>query len=219
MTREENLIKAKELGIEGAEALNAKDLDKAVKAKIKRNKLEAEAEGLGLKDFKDLSNEDLETAIENENLRSELVTKATALGIDNASDLTSEELSTLILATENTVLSAKLNVFCTALGIDNVSDLSLEELEQVVDGHIVRFNSATTKSVDVNEEQVVEEPKGKTDKAFEAESGKKYVFAADAPASFRFAGAMKTQEEWLADTASMQLMIDGELEYLTQKPE
>lgn len=183
MNREEKLLKAKELGIQDADALKGTDLDNAIKGAVKRK---------------------------------ELVAKATDLGIEAASDFLSDELELLIMATENTVLAAKLNVFCAALGIDNVSELSLEELENVVEGHIVRFNSLATKSVEVNAEELVE-PKGRTAKAFKTEGGKKYVFSADAPPAFRFAGAMKTQEDWIDDKESMQLMVDGELEYLTLK--
>lgn len=220
------LKKAKELGIENAETLTEPQLEKAISKVEKTNKnaekLKEEHDsllnravelGFDKELFAEFSIENLKTAIseaEAEAEANELATDKAALisellGVDY-STATLEEIKT---AAENVVIEnakSRSEVIKKHLGVE-LFETSPEDLDVALTG---------MKSIEkeiVSAEKVEE---GKTTEAFELESGKKYVFAEDAPEKFRFAGVVKTQKEWLGDKDAMELMILGNLSFIKQ---
>jgi len=181
MGKDQLILRAKELGIEGAESLKLEQLPQAIAA--------------------------AEAAIQLAADKAVLVAKATELGIEGAADVAVEELEKLIISAEAGLAQQRLEAVTTALGIENATSLTTEEL-----------TAAVASKLEVKGAEVVkaEEPTGKTNKTFKAQNGKTYGFAPDAPHAFRYAGKLQTQEEWIADKDSMQLMVNGNLNFVQQ---
>jgi hypothetical protein len=181
---------------------------------MNKNKLILKAKELGIQDAETLTVEQLkaviaeaEALLQAEAEKAALIEKATELGIEVTSDMEVSEIENLIIVTESGLVQAKLDAVTTALGLEDASGLTPDELAAKV-----------AEKLQVNAPEVVkaEEPKGKTDKTFKAENGKTYGFTKDAPAAFRYAGKKQTQEKWIADKASMELMIAGNLSFVEQ---
>lgn len=183
---------------------------------MNKEQLIIKAKELGIKDAETLTVDQLKVSIKNAEFWNELVLKAESLGIKDTDGLSNEELSQLILATENTklgevneALTAKIQVLADVLGIENFDALNVEDL----------FSAASEKLTLLSKTQEAPKKKevvGKTKKTFKHESGKVYGFTQTAPSAFRYAGTVKTQEEWISDEAAMNLMIAGGLNYVEQ---
>lgn len=186
----ENLKIAQELGIENAEALTASQLKKAVEA--------AQAKSERLNALKVAA---VELGIAHEGLSEEELNTAVgvALGEKLATDLAEQAA-----AASEEVLA----ILSEYLGVPDIRSLSVEEVKLLLDGKSTAEASGL--------ETVVEE-EGKTEESFKAKNGKEYVFTPDAPAAFRCLGVAKTQKEWLEDTDSMELLVAGNLTFLTLK--
>jgi hypothetical protein len=184
----ELIIKAKELGIENAEALTASQLKKAI--------------------------EKAESIIADENA---VIAKATSLDLETEGK-TIAELNEAIEETEALAAEIHLNARNTEiiaylaeyLGVDDIDSLTKEEVQQLIAEKEAAKETETEEEVEVVQE-------GKTDEAYKASNGKKYVFTEDAPARFRYLGVLKTQKEWIADKDSIELMVAGNLSFLTLK--
>jgi len=181
---------ALELGIENAEALTASQLKKAIEG------AQAKAERLNA-----LKAAAVELGIESEGVSEEELNTAVGVAMD---EKLARELAEQSAAASLEVLA----ILSEYLGVDNISDLSVEEVKALLD------EKSTDAAAEI--ETVIEE-EGKTDESFTAENGKEYVFTPDAPAAFRCLGVAKTQKEWLEDTDSMELLIAGNLTFLTLK--
>ncbi|MBC5840764.1 hypothetical protein H8R23_05045 [Flavobacterium sp. F-380] len=181
---------AQELGIENAESLTAAQLKKAVAAaQFKLNASNA------------IKAAAVELGVETEGLTEEELTAAVGIALD---EKLAKDLAEQSAAASEEVLA----ILSEYLGVDNISDLSVEEVKALLD----------QKSTDsASEIETVIEEEGKTDESFTAENGKEYVFTPDAPAAFRCLGVAKTQKEWLEDTDSMELLVAGNLSFLTLK--
>ena len=215
--------KAKELGIKNAETLTESQLNKAIKAAEKALKiseeLKAKAIALGV-DVEGKSNAELSEAI----ATAEVFAKAKELGLETE-DKTLEELSDSIAEAE--LLAKEINdqarqaellsMLSEYLGITDIGSLTKEEVSTLLEKKKAEeaLQSESGKGSEVKAEKV-EEPKGKSTKAFNLKD-KEYVFKNDAPAAFRYLGQLKTQEEWMEDGDALELMIAGNLSFLTLK--
>jgi len=139
--------------------------------------------------------------------RAALEKTAQSLGIETTDEQTDEELTTLIVVTEAGFVQEKFDAVVAALGLGDVSELTTDELTAKV---------AEKLQVLQPEEVKAEEPKGRTKKTFKSENGKTYGFAPDAPAAFRYLGKKLTQEKWIEDKDSMELMVSGNLNFIQQ---
>jgi len=137
--------------------------------------------------------------------------KAKDLGIVFPEDITEEDLAAEILATEEAIeaqqlvdeFNKKAHVLIEGtIGFERFEELSAEDLAEYLKSQM------TTDALEI---EVVAD--GKTDKTIKFKDVE-YGFAANAPASFRFMGFVKTQEEWIADKDAMDLMISGNLSYV-----
>lgn len=185
MSLEQLRIKGKELGIENAESLKEKELKAAIAEKEAFNELVEAAKELG---------------IETE-------------GLDET------ELTKQILVAENSKLSGvnealkeRIAVLTGVFGIEDKEDLSAEELSVIAKEKVESLLATAPEAKEASSGPIV--LKGKSDKPFKSASGKEYRFTEKAPAAFRFGGVVKTQEDWLKDKDSMELMILGNLTYL-----
>jgi len=106
MNKDQLILKAKELGIDGAETLTVKQLDDAIK--LAEEKAAAE-----------------NAAAEK---RTALVEFAATLGIEVTDDQTEEEINTLVLTFEFGSLQEKFDAVVSALGLGSVSELTTDEL-------------------------------------------------------------------------------------------
>lgn len=186
----ENLKIAQELGIENAEALTASQLKKAIEgAQAKTERLNA------------LKTAAVELGIESEGLSEEELTTAVGVALDAKLE---KDLAEQTTAASEEVLA----ILSEYLGVDDIKTLSVEEVQ------ILLNEKSTAEALEL--ETVVEE-EVKTDDSFTAQNGKEYVFTPDAPAAFRCLGVAKTQKEWLEDTDSMELLVAGNLTFLTLK--
>ncbi len=186
---QELLDKAKSLGV-NAEGLTEAQLKKAIAAAEKLASEAAEASSL-------------------------LREKAKGFGIstEDKSDVEiAEEITDFEATVEATkkafLFSEKLNLLVDFLQIENFENLSPEELKELLD----KKATETANSLEVTETEV----DGKTSESFEFE-GKEFVFAEDAPGSFRYFGKLQTQEEWIRDKTAMELMISTKVSYITSK--
>lgn len=137
--------------------------------------------------------------------------KAEGLGIVFPEDITEEDLLAEISATEEAFEAQRIvdefNEKAHALidgtiGYERFEELSAEELTEYLESKMT--DEASEIEVEVS---------GKTDKTIKFK-GIDYGFSAAAPASFRFMGFVKTQEEWIADDDAMDLMVSGNLSYV-----
>lgn len=183
MSQDKLILKAKELGIDGAETLTVEQLKAAI----------SEAEAL----------------LQAEAEKAALIEKATALGIEVTSDMEVSDIEKLIIVTESGLVQAKFDAVTTALGLEDASGLTPDELTAKVAEKLQVVQPEEVK-------KTVEEPKGKTTKTYKAKNGKTYGFAKDAPAAFRYASKKQTQEEFIADKDTMELMIAGNLNFVEQ---
>ena len=181
---------------------------------MNKDQLILRAKELGIQDAENLKVEELKTAIAAAEAaiqlaeeKAALVAKATELGIEGAAELEADDLEKLIIVTEAGLVQAKFDAVTTALGLENANELTAEELTAAV---------AEKLQVKDPEEEKAEEPKGKTDKTFKSQNGKVYGFAPDAPHAFRYAGKHQTQEKWISDKDAMELMINGNLNFVQQ---
>lgn len=186
----ENLKIAKELGIENAEALNAAQLKKAIGA------AQAKAERLNA-----LKTAAVELGIESEGLTEEELTTAVGVALDAKLE---KDLTEQAAAASEEVLA----ILSEYLGVEDIRTISVEEVELLL---------AEKATAQASELEIVVEEEGKTEESFTAQNGKEYVFTPDAPAAFRCLGVAKTQKEWLDDTESMELLVAGNLSFLTLK--
>jgi hypothetical protein len=183
----ENLKIAQELGIENAEALTA-SIEKAIEG------AQAKAERLSA----------LQTAAEELGFDSEgLSEEELTIAVESVLEKLAKELAEQSAASEEV-----LEILSEYLGVENISNLSVEEVKAILE------EKSTAAAAEI--ETVIEE-EGKTDESFIAENGKEYVFTPDAPAVFRCLGVPKTQKEWMQDQDSMELLIAGNLSFLTLK--
>lgn len=181
---------ALELGIENAESLTAAQLKKAVAAaKAKAERLNA------------LKTAAVDLGIESEGLSEEELNTAVKVALD---EKLAKDLEEQTAAASVEVLA----ILSEYLGVEDISTLSVEEVKALLD------EKSTTAAAEI--ETVIEE-EGKTDESFTAENGNEYVFTPDAPAVFRCFGIAKTQKEWLEDKDSMELLVSGNLSFLTLK--
>lgn len=201
MNHEDLKKKAKELGINDVETPTYAQLKKMVSAKEAENKarteLEKKAEELGI-DHENVSNEDLQSAIDAELQRIQ----------QEQNDQEAEKIR-----------QDKIAFLAEHLGIEDFENTSIEELKSAVltrDESLVKEATANQTPV-VGAEEVSASVEGKSEKTFTAQNGKEYQFSKDAPAAFRYAGALKTQKEWIEDADAMQLMVSGNLSYLILK--
>lgn len=137
--------------------------------------------------------------------------KAQVLGIVFPEDITEEDLLAEISATEEAFEAQRiLDEFTEkahalidgTIGFERFEELSAEELVDYLKSKMT--DEASEIEVEVS---------GKTDKTIKFK-GIDYGFVATAPASFRFMGFVKTQEEWIADDDAMELMVSGNLSYV-----
>lgn len=137
--------------------------------------------------------------------------KAEGLGIVFPEDITEEDLAAEILATEEAIeaqqlvdeFNEKAHVLIEGtIGFERFEELSAEDLVDYLKSKM------TTEASEIEVEV-----SGKTDKTVKFK-GIEYGFSAAAPASFRFMGFVKTQEEWIADNDTMELMVSGNLSYV-----
>lgn len=197
----DTLQRAKELGIENAESLTPKQLEKAIaaaeKAAAKLEKLQGRATELGM-DHEGVSAADLEAAIaEEEASIAKLQQEAADLERDIADKIE---------------LHKKFSLLLGYLGFDGDSfhELNPEELEKF----LADRDLAIASQLNIADATMVE-LEGKTDKTFTFAANKKeYQFTKSAPAAFRFAGVVKTQAEWIEDKDAMEIMVSGNLSYL-----
>ena len=186
----ENLKIALELGIENAEALTASQLKKSIEG--------AQAKSERLNAYKVTADV---LGIAHEGLSEEELTTA----VDSAVDAKREkDLAEQTAAASEEVLA----ILSEYLGVDDIKTLSVEEVQ------ILLNEKSTAEALEL--ETVLEE-EGRTEESFTAQNGKEYVFTPDAPAAFRCLGVAKTQKEWLEDTDSMELLVAGNLTFLTLK--
>lgn len=178
-------------------------------AKAKNNK-----EGnLGAKNTKVPTPEELKAAAD-----AKVIATATSYKLETEGK-TVEELEVSIAEVENLQAEIKAHArnaeivahLAEYLGVEDLEALTKEEVKTL----LAEKEAATTNTTEKVEKEVVVE--GRTEKAFEASNGNKYVFTEDAPAKFRYLGILRTQEEWIADKDSMELMIAGSLSFLTLK--
>jgi hypothetical protein len=156
-------------------------------------------------------------APEQVNQEGAVIAKAETLNIETEGK-TAEELQETIQEVEdlqadinNEARNAEIVAYLAAyLGVEDLEALTKAEVEKL----LAEKEAKIANGIEVVEEVVLE---GKTDKAFTASNGKEYVFTEDAPAKFRYLGVLKTQEEWIADGDSVELMIAGRLSFLTLK--
>lgn len=186
----ELIVKAKELGIENAESLSVAQLKKAIEA--------AEKQVAELAGYKALA---IELGLSTEGLDD------TALIV--AVNAALEEKKHAEIAAQSAAAQAEvLAILSEYLGVDDITALSKEEVIALLE---------KKQSEEASDETVVAADEGKTDESFIAENGKEYVFTKDAPAAFRCLGVGKTQKEWMEDKDSMNLLIAGNLSFLTLK--
>lgn len=195
----ELIEKAQELGIQNAETLTASQLKKAIEAAEKKQ-----------------ANSSLEADDAKQEFSKQLHEKAAALKIDTEG-VSDENLEVIVSYIEEfkalankesreAELSAMLSEF---LGVEDVYELSKEEIQTLL------AKKETEKAAGL---EVVLEPveEGKTDETITV-NGQSYGFAEDAPAAFRYLGQLKTQQEWISDKDAVELMVAGNLAFLTLK--
>lgn len=182
------LEKAKTLGIQNAESLTPKQLEKAIAAEEKKQAAEAlvfeKAKLLGLEIEGKTAAELEQTILEAEQLAAEIAKQA-------------RDAELLALLSEY-------------LGISDIDSLSKEEVVALLE----QRKKQEVEGIEVVPVIVME---GKTDKAIIASNGLEYVFKDDAPAAFRYLGQHRTQEQWIEDVDAIDLMVAGKLSFLTLK--
>lgn len=184
----ELLSKATVLGIQNAENLTPTQLKKAIEV----------AEGKQAQD-------------------AAVIAKATELGLV-VEGKTVEDLSAAILELQE--LQAEiakaardaelLSILSEYLGIEDIDSLTKEEVVSLLE--VKKADEA--KGIETVTEVVQD---GRTDESITASNGLEYVFKADAPAAFRYLGVHQTQEKWIKDKDSIDLMVAGKLSFLTLK--
>lgn len=182
---------------------------------MKLEQLIIKAKELGIENAESLKEKELKAAIAEKEAFNELVEAAKELGIETEG-LDENELYKQVLVAENSKLSGvnealkeRIAVLTGVFGIEDKEDLSAEELSVIAKEKVESLLAITPEA-----KEAPKAPKGKTDKPFKASSGKEYRFTAKAPAAFRFAGVVKTQEDWLKDKEAMELLILGNSSYL-----
>lgn len=173
------------------------------------------AKKLGIENAESLTPAQLKKAIEaaqgKQESFNELKLKAEGLGIVFPEDITEEDLAAEILATEEAIEAQQLvdefnkkahTLIEGTIGFERFEELSAEDLAEYLKSKM---------TTEASEIEVV--ASGKTDKTIKFKDVE-YGFAANAPASFRFMGFVKTQEEWIADKDTMELMVSGNLSYV-----
>jgi hypothetical protein len=214
---DKNLLeKANKLGIENAESYTVPQLKKIIEAKEKDitafSELKLKADGLGIVYPEDITQEVLnelvlaaEDAIESQrivdefNEKSHVLIEAT-IGYDNFEKFSVDEISEGVKTIK--LFSEKAKEF-----IEGLIDFGKFEILSVED-----LIASVKSNSELSEIEVVSD--GKTDKTYKAKNGIEYGFSATAPASFRFAGFVKNQSEWIEDLESMDLMVSGNLSYV-----
>lgn len=186
----ENLKIAQELGIDNAESLTAPQLKKAIEA------AQAKAERLNA-----LKVAAVELGIAHEGLSEEELTIAVGVALD---EKLAKDLAEQSAAASEEVLA----ILSEYLGVEDIRTLSVEDVQLIL---------AKKSTAEASELETVVEEEGKTEESFTDQNGKEYVFTPDAPAAFRCLGVAKTQKEWLEDTDSMELLVAGNLTFLTLK--
>lgn len=175
---------------------------------MNKEQLILKAKELGVENIESLTtNKLLEEAIKKVEDRNLLVSKAESLGIENAKEVESTDLQTLVLAAENTQLASKLEVCKTALGLGEDVEVDETTVSEAL-------KSLVAAAAPAKKESKKDEPKGKTKKTYKRENGSEYGFTDKAPAAFRYLGTHRTQEEWISDKESMEIMISNNLGYV-----
>lgn len=180
------------------------------------NKLLNIAKELGIENAESLTAAQLNKAISAAQGKIEafnaLKSKAEGLGIVFPEDITEEDLSAEILATEEAIKAQQLvDEFNKKAHVLIEGTIGFERFEELTADELAEFlkSKLTTAALEI---EVVAD--GKTDKTVTRKNGIEYGFHPTAPASFRFMGCVKTQEEWIADEDAMDLMISGNLSYV-----
>ncbi|MBC7847247.1 MAG: hypothetical protein H7Y10_12220 [Flavobacterium sp.] len=186
---EELVKKATELGIENAEALSPSQLKKAI--------AKAEKEVVVIPET---TQEDTAEIVVPETTQEEIQEETPESIVPGVSDE-----DAFMLARQAEIVSTMSRI----LGIDDIDTLSLEEVEAILE----KYKNGVT----INDIPVVDaEELGRTSNSF-ACKGKEYIFHEDSPAAFRYLGQFRTQEEWMSDEDAMELMVAGNLSFLTLK--
>lgn len=186
--KKEELIKiALELGVPDAETLTVAQLNKAIAA---AQVLLDASKALKLKaeEFGVITEGKTDKEI------SEAVEEAEAL----AREINSQARQTEVLA-----------VLSEYLGVGNIDSLSKEEVQDLLN------KKATAGTLDKPE--APKKVEGKSSASFTASNGKEYAFKSDAPAAFQYLGQFRTQKQWLSDKDSLELMVAGNLSFITLK--
>ena len=153
--------------------------------------------------------------------KDELLQRAKELGIENAETLKYNELRKQVKQAEH---HEQLVLKARQFGIDeNQSDEALERQVAEAEELIELTTKADELGIPYDENTDVSELKAAIKKAtakvdsYTDKNGQTWVFKANAPKKFRYNGKVATQEEWLKDADAMEMMIAGELSYLTLK--
>lgn len=217
MANEELIKEAKALGVENAESLNKTQLEKAIKSAKKeaeeRKDLEKRYSDLGydVELAAGFSNEDLKSAIDEaeadrakkdlQEKKNELLGKVLLIEDFDGATVEAVEEALKTLSTPTIVdLDVKTKVISEALGVD-FEKVNLKDLNKVIKAKV---------TID---EPTQEVETGRFTDSF-AFGDRNFVFSKKAPAKFRFAGVVKTQEEWVKDKEAMELMISGNIAYV-----
>lgn len=217
MNKEQLIIRATELGIQDAGSLTVDQLKAAIKAAEQRLELNSKALKLGIEtpekfDFDELSQ--LILATESTVLSSRVAVFTSVLGLEGTEELSVEELEAAVkekVESKATLLTTIVTGLTSVLGLEGIEGLTAEEFEAAVKEKVssLTFVEKPEAKVKVLKEE------GKDQTPFKVKSGNSYQFNENAPAAFRYAGVLKTQKEWLKDSDSLELMVVGNLSYVS----
>ena len=198
----ENLKLVQELGIEIAESLTAAQLKKAVAAAQAKQAEDAKA-----------AQEKLDASAHLQKVAEQLEISTEGLSDEEISAAIEAEGAKLLeekAAQVHEEIMAELSEY---LGVDDIRSLDVETVKALLADK--ETEAASPLEVIVADDETIEE--GKTDESYTDSKGREWVFADDAPAGFRCLGIGRTQKEWMDDTDSMELFVEGDLSFLTLK--
>jgi hypothetical protein len=180
--------------------------------------LKNEAKELGIENAGNLTPSQLKKAVDNAKLKQDtfnaLKLRAIEFGID-IEGLSEEAIFKVVEEAESIAKEIKkqardtemLAFLSEYLGITDIGVLSQEEVKELLNERLSKESQGI---------EVITTQEGKCFESFTV-NGKDYVFSDDAPAAFRYLGQHKTQEEWIADSDSIELMVAGNLSFLILK--
>lgn len=159
------------------------------------------AQELGIENAESLSASQLKKAIDAAKAKAEVPAEEAS----SEEFISIDEIEAANVAAQEEVLA----ILSEYLGVDDIRSLDVETVKALL------ADKETEEAASI--EVVIDAEEGKTNESFTASNGKEYVFTPDAPAAFRCFGTAKTQKEWLEDTDSMELLVAGNLSFLTLK--